>query len=146
MDDRALEMERSDLLDTYRTCLQEKRRLESDMNAMRCAPPLLARPSLTSPSGTKTKLAQTIYDLRSEIGDLQDELNSRRAAENRQLAERSSLLLQLETLNGQLVETSKRASDWETDANKQAQVSRSRLPPPLLLTPSLCLPLRTTTA
>jgi hypothetical protein len=54
---------------------------------------------------------------------LQSDLNSRRAAESRQLAERSALLLQLETLNGQLVETAKKASDWEIDANKQAQVT-----------------------
>jgi hypothetical protein len=32
---RALEIERGDLLDTYRTCLQEKRKADSDLNAMR---------------------------------------------------------------------------------------------------------------
>jgi hypothetical protein len=63
---------------------------------------------------------------------LQSDLNSRRAAESRQLAERSALLLQLETLNGQLVETAKKASDWEIDANKQAQVTA--LAPTLPLT------------
>lgn len=31
----ALEIERADLIDTYRTCLQEKRKLDSDINAMR---------------------------------------------------------------------------------------------------------------
>jgi hypothetical protein len=86
-------------------------------------------------SGTKTKLAQTIYDLRSEMDSLQNDLNSRRAVESRQQAERSALLLQLETLNGQLVETSKRAGDWEIDANKQAQVIRA-LPLPSLTLPS----------
>jgi hypothetical protein len=59
------------------------------------------------------------------MDSLQNDLNSRRAVESRQQAERSALLLQLETLNGQLVETSKRAGDWEIDANKQAQVIRA---------------------
>lgn len=99
-------MERSDLLETYRSCLQEKRRLDADLNSM---------------SGTKTKLAQTIQDLRNEIIELQNELNSRRNIESRQLAERSALLLQIETLNNQLVEKVKRANDWENDANRQAQ-------------------------
>lgn len=67
---RALEMERADLLETYRSCLQEKRRLDADLNSM---------------SGTKTKLAQTIQELRNEIVELQTELNSRRNIESRQV-------------------------------------------------------------
>jgi hypothetical protein len=128
-------MERGDLLETYRTCLQEKRKLESDLNSMRFIIFTLF-PYLYC-SGTKAKFAQTIHELRSDIADLQAEVNSKQQIHSQQvlifsfliylnvlqLAERSALLLQVETLNHQLVETAKKASDWETDANKLAMVS-----------------------
>lgn len=41
------------------------------------------------------------------------------------MAERSALLLQIETLNNQLVEKVKLANDWENDANRQAQENHS---------------------
>ena len=49
---RALEVERGDLLETYRTCLQEKRKLEVDLGVM---------------SESKSRLSQTINELRGEV-------------------------------------------------------------------------------
>ena len=48
---RALEVERGDLLETYRTCLQERRKFEVDLSVM---------------SESKTRLAGTIHELRGE--------------------------------------------------------------------------------
>lgn len=73
-------------------------------------------------SEMKLKLAQTINELRGTITDLNAELASRQSAEARTLSERSSLMLQLETLNDQLVRSSKQTEDWESDANRLAQV------------------------
>jgi chromosome segregation ATPase len=50
---RALELERGDLLETYRTCLQERRKLEVDLGVM---------------SESKARLARTINELRGESG------------------------------------------------------------------------------
>mmetsp|Transcript_21473 Transcript_21473/g.31144 ORF Transcript_21473/g.31144 Transcript_21473/m.31144 type:complete len:1310 (-) Transcript_21473:121-4050(-) len=103
---RSLEIERSDLLETYRCCLQEKRKCEADLSSM---------------SATKLKMSQTINELRADITDLSTELTSRRNSENRQLSERSALMLQIESLNEQLVATCRKVEDHESDANRLAQ-------------------------
>ncbi len=81
---RALEIERGDLLDTYRTCLQEKRKADSDLNAMRYhvhsheKPFLFVVITMYTISTMKLKFVQQIQDLQNKLADYNNELISKR--------------------------------------------------------------------
>mmetsp|Transcript_2324 Transcript_2324/g.3663 ORF Transcript_2324/g.3663 Transcript_2324/m.3663 type:complete len:1405 (+) Transcript_2324:94-4308(+) len=97
---RAVEVEKTDLLHTYRAVLQEKRKLEGDIQSL---------------STAKQREGASSSHLQGQMAELQGALSAQSAAENRWRSEKSALLAQLDTLNDQLVRAQNTIESIEAD-------------------------------
>ena len=103
---RAVEMERTDLLESYRTVLQEKRRLESDLLAL---------------GEVKQRAGQNVEQLHDQVAELRGRVNATSTAEMRWAAERAALNRQVEALNEELVRTQQKVEAVEADNRRLMQ-------------------------
>lgn len=104
---RAVEIERSDLLDSYRAVLNEKRRLENDLSSM---------------GAVKQRAGINAQHLHSQVAELQGVVNSHSDAEQRFAVERLALKKQVETLNEEIVRSQQRLEAVEADNRRMMQV------------------------
>jgi chromosome segregation ATPase len=118
---RAIEIERSDLLDSYRAVLNEKRKLENDLNAL---------------GAVKQRAGINAQHLQSQLAELQGVVSSHSESGQRFAMERTALTKQIETLNEEIVRAQRRSEAVEADNRRMMQVS-CFLFFPLFLTPLL---------
>eukprot|EP01038_Epipyxis_sp_PR26KG_P014135 gene14135-18964_t len=102
----AIEIEKSDLLDTYRALLQEKRKLEADMKSINLS---------------KQEQSANVYQIHEQNKDLQLQIDAYVQAKNNWVNEKSSLSLQLERMNDELVREQQVMDDVRTDNRKLLQ-------------------------
>jgi chromosome segregation ATPase len=122
---RAIEIERSDLLDSYRAVLNEKRKLENDLNAL---------------GAVKQRAGINAQHLQSQLAELQGVVSSHTESEQRFAMERTALTKQIETLNEEIVRAQRRSEAVEADNRRMMQVSWLSQPLSLSLPPFLLLP------
>ena len=103
---KALEVERTDLLDTYRAVLNEKRKLESELNAL---------------GALKQRTGVNVQQMHGAIAELKGMVAAHSVTEKRWAAERASQLKQLETVNDELVRTRNRVEAVEADNRRLMQ-------------------------
>ena len=103
---RAIEIERNDLLESYRAALQEKRHLESE---------LLAQGSV------KQKVGAAVQQLEGQNAELRGQLTSTALLEARWAAEKSALTRQAELMNEQLVRYQQKFDAVEADNRRMMQ-------------------------
>ena len=103
---RAVEIEKEDILQSYRTVIQEKTKLESDLHAMG---------ELREKTGAESQL------LSSQLSELKGQLGSRVSVDNRVMAEKISLQRQVESSNEQLVLLQRRQDAVEADNRRLMQ-------------------------
>jgi len=106
---RAVEIERADLLESYRSILNEKRRLENDLSAL---------------GVVKQRAGVNVQQLHSQIAELKGSVNSHSDNEQRFAMERTALTKQVETLNDEIVRSQKRLEAVEADNRRMMQVRR----------------------
>ena len=107
---RAVEIERADLLDSYRAVLNEKRRLENDLNAL---------------GAVKQRTGINVQQLHSQVAELKGVVSSHSEAEQRFAMERAALTKQIETLNEEIVRSQRRLEAVEADNRRMMQDSHS---------------------
>lgn len=103
---RALEIEREDLINTYRIVLGDKRKVENELNAM---------------GQTKQKAGVNIQQLQEQVTDLKGVTDSHALTEKRWVAERSTMVKQIETANDELVRSRNRVDAVEADNRRLMQ-------------------------
>ena len=103
---RAIEIERSDLLESYRAVLQEKRKMESELHAL---------------SAVKQRAGASVQQLHGQVAELRGVVNANASTESRWNAERVALNRQLETLNEELVRTQQKVDAVEADNRRLMQ-------------------------
>jgi predicted nuclease with TOPRIM domain len=107
---RAIEMERQDLLESYRSVLQEKRRLESELNAV---------------GASKQKAGASVTMLHSQVAELKGIVNAQTYSESKWANERAALQQQQEQLNVALVSGQQRLDAVEADNRRLMQECHS---------------------
>ena len=103
---RALEIERSDLIDTYRIVLGDKRKVENELNALGQA---------------KQQSGINLQQMNEQVSDLKGIVESSQAQEKRLTAERSTFMRQLESANDELVRSRNRTEAVEADNRRLMQ-------------------------
>ena len=103
---RALEIERTDLIDTYRTVLSEKRRMENELNAL---------------GELKQRSGMSMQNLHEQLAELRGIVDSHNTAEKRWMTERSSMVQQLETINDEMVRSRGNLEAVEADNRRLMQ-------------------------
>ncbi len=103
---RAIELERSDLLESYRAVLQEKRKMESELHSL---------------SAVKQRAGASVQQLHGQVAELRGVVNANASTESRWNAERVALNRQLETLNEELVRTQQKVDAVEADNRRLMQ-------------------------
>jgi chromosome segregation ATPase len=104
---RALELERDDIIQTYRSALLEKRRLEND-----CA----------SLGVSRQESGAQMNEMQGVISELKGQLAAHIASENRYMVEKASLNKHIETLNESLVKCQRRTDAIDADNRRLMQV------------------------
>jgi len=103
---RAIEIERNDLLESYRAALQEKRHLENE---------LLAQGTV------KQRVGAAVQQLEGQNAELRGQLSSTQLQEARWAAEKSALTRQAELMNEQLVRYQQKIDAVESDNRRMMQ-------------------------
>ena len=103
---RALEIEREDLINTYRIVLGDKRKVENELNAL---------------GQTKQKAGVNIQQLQEQVSDLKGVTDAHSLTERRWAAERSTFVKQIETANDELVRSRNRTDAVEADNRRLMQ-------------------------
>lgn len=103
---RALEVERTDLLDTYRSVLAEKRKLENELNAL---------------GAMKQRTGVNVQQMQGAIAELKGMVQAHGITEKRWAVERASQLKQLETFNDELVRARNSIESVEADNRRLMQ-------------------------
>jgi len=103
---RALEVERTDLLDTYRSVLAEKRKLENELNAL---------------GAIKQRTGVNVQQMQGAIAELKGMVQAHGITEKRWAVERASQLKQLETFNDELVRARNGIEAVEADNRRLMQ-------------------------
>jgi chromosome segregation ATPase len=103
---RALEIEREDLINTYRVVLGDKRKVENELNAL---------------GQTKQRAGVNMQQLQEQVGDLTGVVNAHATMEKRWAAERGTMVKQLEGANDELVRGRNRIDAVEADNRRLMQ-------------------------
>ena len=103
---RALEIERADLLESYRAVLRSKGKLEADLSAM---------------GDVKERVGMDIQAIHSTNAELKGQLNALLDAEAKWASDRVSLGRQVEALNGQLISNQRHLDSVEADNRRVLQ-------------------------
>ena len=103
---RALEIERNDLIDTYRIVLGDKRKVENELNALGQA---------------KQQSGISLQQMQEQVSDLKGIVESSQAQEKRLVTERSTFMRQLEGANDELVRSRNRTEAVEADNRRLMQ-------------------------
>ena len=107
MEHKAVYVEKEDLLQAYRSLIQERRRLQKDLELM---------------SESKQKGSITTKQQSDEISELRGMVDYHNHAESRRMSEKLSFSKQLETLNDQLVNAKQKLEGVEADNRRSLQV------------------------
>jgi chromosome segregation ATPase len=105
---RAADIEQADLLATYRSVVQEKRRMETDLGSM---------------STEKVKEGASQQQLREQLEQARSSLSAHSQMEARWTAERLALRAQTESLNERLVRLQEKLETVESDNRRMMQDS-----------------------
>lgn len=103
---RATELEKNDLLESYRAVLQEKRRLESELHALK---------------SVRDKASVSVQQLHEQVAELKGLTSANSAAEARFVGERASMSKQISLLNEELVNEHKKTDSIEADNRRMIQ-------------------------
>lgn len=103
---RALEIEREDLINTYRIVLGDKRKVENELNAL---------------GQTKQKAGVNIQQLQEQVTNLKGATDAHGLTERRWGSERSTMVKQIETANDELVRSRNRTDAVEADNRRLMQ-------------------------
>jgi len=107
---RAVDIEKADLLETYRSVLSEKRKLESELNAL---------------GAVKQRASVSVQQLQGQVAELRGVANSHASVESRWAAEKGALSRQLESMNDELVRSQRRIEALEADNRRMMQDTHS---------------------
>ena len=105
---RALEIERADLIESYRNVIKDKRKLEADMQSLG---------AINERSGMNSQ------HLQSQVSELKGQVVAMSGTETRWAKERISLGRQIETLNDQLIQAQRRIDAVDADNRRLMQDS-----------------------
>ena len=105
---RALEIERADLIESYRNVIRDKRKLEADMQSLG---------AINERSGMNSQ------HLQSQVSELKGQVVAMSGTETRWAKERISLGRQIETLNDQLIQAQRRIDAVDADNRRLMQDS-----------------------
>lgn len=105
---RSLELERSDLIETYRNNLQEKKKIESDLMKV---------------SEMKLKAGHSIQSFHSQIAEMKGVITAKENNEAVLMSEKISLRSQLQKLNDELVKKQREIETFESENKRLIQDS-----------------------
>ena len=103
---KSLEVERGDLLNTYRLVLSEKRKLENELSAL---------------GAVKQRAGVNIQQMHGQMSELQAVVSAHSVTEKRWSSEKSAMVRQLETVNDQLIRTKNKVDAVEADNRRLMQ-------------------------
>jgi len=105
---RALEIERADLIESYRAVVRDKRKLETDLETL---------------GALKERAGLSSQQLQSQVAELKGHLGAVSGSEARWASERISLGKQVESLNDQLIQSQRRIDSVDADNRRMMQDS-----------------------